>query len=322
MKDIQGGKLIEVDDTVEDEDVHRDAVLNLSTDITQALPHIMHADLIQQKALKILYARNAIVDVPSMDDDRNSKRYFVAGKGLNPYTLKITSNGKLNCSCPSFRYLKLCSHSVAIAERHNVLTLLLDDAKVSHRSSITYLISAAGMGRKGEQRRRKRTYESASASSAPKLIISTQRPFPEIWHNNEPFVATMVQEVSQDNNQCGQCRKEFPRGCLACIPYNVVLKHQERLQYLNRDRKKETDPLYLPSPGNKMTTKFYCIRKACILTRFPYFRQELLEIPQDVRLLLKEVTRSCLLSNSTLSSRDIEDSKQPSEKRKYLQFQS
>ncbi len=53
-----------------------------------------------------------------------------------------------------------------------------------------------------------------------------------------------------------------------------------------------------------------------------FFRQELLEIPQDVRLLLKEVTRSCFLSNSTLSSRDIEDSKQPSEKRKYLQFQS
>ena len=286
LKDIQDGKVIEVDDAGEDGDVYRDAVLNLSIDIVEALPNIMHADLIQQKALKLLNASSAIVDVPSMNDGGDQKRYFVAGKGLNPYTVKATSDGKVSCSCPSFRYMKLCSHSVAIAERHNVLALLVANSKVTHRSSITYPSSAAGMGRKGEQRRRKRAYQGALASS--ESLSSTQRPFTEIWHNNEPFIATMVHEVPQDKNICGQCRKEFPRGCLACIPYNIVLKHQGRWQYLNRDRKQETDPMYLPSPGNKMTTKFYCVSKACIKTRFPYFRQELFEIPQDVRQLLKD----------------------------------
>ena len=287
LKDIQEGKTIDIDEG-SDSDIYREAISNLSIDIVAALPHILHADLINQKALKILNSSNAIVEVPSMEAETSAKRYFIAGKGLQPNSVKVTSQKKVICSCPAFKYTKICSHSVAVAERHKILSHLLANVKISCRSSLTYPESAAGIGRKGEQRRRKRKYQDSSDVSSQQKRRSLGQPITEIWHNNEPFFVTFVDKVPAEKSYCGQCKQGFPRGILACIPFDIVLKHQERWQYLNRDRKSEAEPLYLPSPGNKLTTKFYCISKKCIMSRFPYFREELLQIPMAIKLQLKD----------------------------------
>lgn len=90
------------------------------------------------------------------------------------------------------------------------------------------------------------------------------------------------------------CSKEIPQTFLAIMPFDIVLKHKERWMYPNRG-KKDNEPAYLPSPGNKTTTRYYCINRVCIYKRFPYFKSELLEIPSEVQL--KESHRKLFVDN-------------------------
>ena len=55
--------------------------------------------------------------------------------------------------------------------------------------------------------------------------------------NNEPLVVTSVNDVPAEKNRCSHCGNEFPRGILSIIPYDIVLSHRERWEYLNRHRK-------------------------------------------------------------------------------------
>ena len=140
-----------------------------------------------------------------------------------------------------------------------------------------------GLVGKGGQPRRSRVYDRGSGQNEPEG--NTGPPFTEIWHNNEPFIVCHVNSIPRDKNKCGFCLKEFPQGILAIMPFDIALKHEERWLYPNRGRKGD-EPAYLPGPRNKMTTRYYCINAVCVYQRFPYFRKELLEIPQE--LLLKE----------------------------------
>ena len=76
-----------------------------------------------------------------------------------------------------------------------------------------------------------------------------------------------VTQVSLNKNQCGYCGKKIPRGPLAIVPFDIVIEHKERWQYLNRNRTSELDPVYLPSSSKIPTARFYCIITKCIHSR-------------------------------------------------------
>ena len=146
---------------------------------------------------------------------------------------------------------------------------------------MTYPIKADGAGRKGGQKRRERTYP----SSTDKSVNQWQHPFTEIWHNNEPFMIAKLRNIPIERSLCIYCQKEFPRGPLAIVPFDIVVAHRERWMSMNRNRTSDTKPLYIPSSAKKLTTKYYYIRRNCIYNRFPYFTSQLIKIDDGVILL-------------------------------------
>ena len=111
---------------------------------------------------------------------------------------------------------------------------------------------------------------------------STRQPFTEAWHNNEPLVLTFAEDVPDKKRRCGHCGFDFPSSILAVIPFDVVLSHMERWIYKNPD--KSSDQKFLVSAPGSKTKRYYCIKQECIFKRFPYFRGELLQIPEGMEL--------------------------------------
>ena len=71
------------------------------------------------------------------------------------------------------------------------------------------------------------------------------------------------------------------------LPFDLVLAHEEKWLY--------PDPI---SPGNRLpsakyTTKYYCIRRNCVMGRFPYFNKYL-EIPKQVERNIKEAHKKLI----------------------------
>ena len=152
------------------------------------------------------------------------------------------------------------------------------------RSAITYPLNTKGSGRKGGQKRRQRLYHPEKLFQGRDEENVSKNPFTQIWHNNNPLVICSVKSVPLNKNSCGYCGNEFPMGPLAILPFDIVISHKERWQYLNRKRESEHDPKYLPSPANSPTTRYYCIRRNCIYNRFPYFNATFLQV--DVSIIL------------------------------------
>ena len=69
------------------------------------------------------------------------------------------------------------------------------------------------------------------------------------------------------------------------VPFDINVAHRERQMYMNRNHTSDTEPLYVPSSAEKLTTKYYCIRRNCIYNRFPYFISQLFRTDGGVTLL-------------------------------------
>lgn len=183
------------------------------------------------------------------------------------------------------RLLRICSHAVAVANKERILDDLVKGVRVAYRSSITYPETNGGAGRKGGRKRKGRVYLQRPEVPAPSKRGATgdQSPFTEIWHNNEPLIMVKIDDIPLQKNACGYCGREFPRGFLCCIPFDVALSHRERWEYFDKDAK-EGEPRYKQSPYGKKTTRYYCISNNCIFNRFPYFQSDLFEKPEDLEL--------------------------------------
>ena len=184
---------------------------------------------------------------------------------------------------------------MAIAEKLRVLKDLVQGVRSAHRAAVTYPSAAGGAGRKGKLSRKSRQYAvKTTDGNGNTTSISQQAPFTKIWHNNEPLIIQRVADIPEEKSRCGYCGNDFPRGRLSYIPFDVAIAHKERWEYLNRQRKSDDDPFYLPSPHGKMTTRYYCVRRACVTKRFPYFTKDLVEVGENVNIsqshknLLKE----------------------------------
>ena len=91
-----------------------------------------------------------------------------------------------------------------------------------------------------------------------------------------------LKDIPIDRSLCAYCQKEFPRGPLAIVPFDIVAAHKERWMYMNRNRTSDALPLYIPSSAKKLTTKYYYICQNCIYNRFPYFTSQLVKIDDGV----------------------------------------
>ena len=100
--------------------------------LSEHLPNIFHADIIERKALNLLNNPVAISRSPSIAVNNTERVYLVVGKSSKvPYKLAVTKQGLVKCNCKGFRYLSLCSHSVAISEKEGSISLHIENVKKS-----------------------------------------------------------------------------------------------------------------------------------------------------------------------------------------------
>ena len=234
---------------------------------------MFHNKLISKKALKILNSGNGLVEKPTLESGGNDfVEYLVASDRGRHYNVKVKHGTKVVCSSKGFKYSKLCSHSVAVAEKKRILRNLIDNIKVGNRTQLTFPLKKSGSGRKGgKQRYTMDKHSKSQPSSIAHPKENNGSPFSEVWHNNKPLVLCLIHTLPK-GSLCYQCGVEFPSGSLLAEPFDIALKHEERWKYPN---KVSSSPKFLTSA--KMTTKYYCVRKQCVMERFPYFNAEFLD---------------------------------------------
>ena len=69
---------------------------------------------------------------------------------------------------------------------------------------------------------------------------------------------------------------------------DIILAHEENWMYPDPNNQGEK------LPSTRYTTKFYCIKRSCILNRFPYFGPAYLEISLELRSALKDAHRKLI----------------------------
>ena len=187
----------------------------------------------------------------------------------NSKSIIKSEKNTLKCNCKCFEYACVCSHSVVVAERDSLLKESLELVKSNRRKGSKFHSSNGlpGVGRKGQQQRRVRKYH----SSIERKPSQETWPFTEIWYNNKPLLVIPVRDIPENKCICSYYGDEFPRRPIAVVPFVIALAHEERWKYLNRNRKNENGPEFLPCAMNKLTKRFHCIRKDCAYKRFPYF---------------------------------------------------
>ena len=107
----------------------------------------------------------ATTESSTLDINRNHKTYFVAGeKQKKYYTVVKSEKNTLNCNYKGFEYACICSHAVAVVERDRLLKKFLDQVKSNRRKGNKFCSSnyLASVGRKGQQQRRVRKYDSGT----------------------------------------------------------------------------------------------------------------------------------------------------------------
>ena len=141
---------------------------------------------------------------------------------------------------------------------NSLLKKFLEQVKSNRRKGNKFCSSngLAGVRRKRQQQRRVRKYDYGTERK-PSEGTS---PFTEIWHNNNYFRVIRVGDIPENKWLCSYCGNEFPRGPIVVEPFDIVLAHEERWKYLNRNQKNENNPEFLPCAINKLTKRFYCIR--------------------------------------------------------------
>ena len=211
--------------------------------------------------------------------------YLVAGETNKEIrNVIVNENDMVKCNCRGYKFTKFCSHSVAISEEEDIQQNHL--AKVEgcrSRAAITYPLNSKGSGKKGDQKRRERSYKDKPFQEGIGITVN-QSPFTKTWHTSHPLKICSVLRVTSNKSSCGHCENEFPRGPLAIVPFDIVISNKERWEYLNRHRATENNPKYLPPPANFPTTWYQCIQRHYIYNRFLYFGSTILLVADDVVL--------------------------------------
>ena len=208
-----------------------------------------------------------------------------------------TKNGNFICHCNNAKSTSgLCQHTLALAEEKGCLHTFLSKF-YSKKNKATNIVKDNAPKRAGEKPKEKKKRKGQNnVESVPIVIkrrkaddeIDFQKPmmFSEIWHNKNPFNIVFTREEGKKSIKCESCTVEFPQGPLICIPQDVAVKHMERYLYPKKDEKGNL--IKMVPTWQKEAARFYCIRKACLLQRHPYFWKGMLRVDEHVRSRLKQ----------------------------------
>lgn len=109
--DVESRKLInfqlEEANETSDDVVKEPPLSALSVKLPHALPSILHADYIEQKALRILNTPGAIAPYAVIENEGKRKFMVTSGDG-KLYTASVQSSSKISCDCKGFRYDLFC----------------------------------------------------------------------------------------------------------------------------------------------------------------------------------------------------------------------
>ena len=59
--------------------------------------------------------------------------------------MKMLSSGLVTCNCKGFQFVKICKHSAAVAEKEQVLKILISKSKASQRAKLQKQSSGDGL---------------------------------------------------------------------------------------------------------------------------------------------------------------------------------
>ena len=247
---------------------------------------------IVREAEVLMNTPDAIQRKPSLNAGDICK-YLVAAKTCKKRIYECTVyRDHVTCNCPGYKFNALCKHSLCIAEKSQMLKLHIEHFKKSPRRSKP---SKSGLvvpekvapGKKGGATRNSWRQSHGLTSASCSKTQGVAHPFSEIHHIDRPLTACFLSDEPKAI-ECRYCRREFPRRVTA-VPFNLVLSHEEK--WLYPDPKNPANNL----SSAKYTKKFYCVRRRCIMGRFPYFNEKYLEIPDDVKIKLREGHKTLIM---------------------------
>lgn len=234
--------------------------------------------LIEQVSV-LVNSTNAIQRQPNLDATAKAK-FLVASKTAKSGYNTCTKNERhISCACNSYKHDSVCKHSLAVAIQQKCLQSHLQHIKQSNQRSRCGLVQPVNDNCAGKKGGKNKNRWRASRSREPQETQFAAAGFnPAVHHNDKPFIITFLDD-NPKATECRTCRTGFIRRT-KIIPFDIVLAHEERWMYPDqRDKTK-----WLPSA--KTTTKYYCVRKSCIMERFPYFNASFLVIPPEKKASL------------------------------------
>lgn len=197
----------------------------------------------------------------------------------------IAHKDHISCGCPSYKYNGVCKHSLCVAEKLNKLShhlryMAQKAGKGKATKSSLLEPVKEGAGKKGEKARNNwRGSRQADSATCTSSVVET--PFTKIHHNNCPLVLCFLQDHPKAVDW-KQCMFEFQRRPIIIL-LDIVVEHKERWMYPDPQNKGKQ------LPSTKHTTKYYCVKRSCIMKRFPYFNtSNFLTVSNEVRSRLKQ----------------------------------
>ena len=273
MEGVLQGKFVRVAATQKDADAEeREYQENCSKESIQAAVNgavrlLNLPSAIQQKATLQSQPRNTIYEVASRD-------------AKNGNLLCTVLKDHVKCRCPSFMYDSVCMHSIAVAQRADILEahVRFVVSAASHQAKSKTALAEANVnkgiaGKKGSRNKTPYRPQPIRATHKTNDAASSKKIYNEIHHNDNPFILHIL---PQEAKSCKQCRNNFCHR-IRVVPHDLVFEHKEKYYFpLNGDWKNK-------QVSNREASRYYHADAKCMRDRFPYFCNEYVKIPDDVK---------------------------------------
>ena len=211
-------------------------------------------------------------------------------------SVNVMVKGKIpTCRCRNAQSTSgLCAHILAVVDTMGSLADFLQhfNKKKGKAGNILYANMPKRAGEKLKEKKKRKGQNNVELDpimeeiERPDNDIDFQKPiaFSEIWHSNNKFFVVFTKDEAKAQ-KCESCKVEFARGGVVCIPQDIAILHKERYYY---PKKHSNGKITMEPTWNREASKYYCVKKECILRRHPYFWKGMIEIEENVKLNLKE----------------------------------
>lgn len=245
------------------------------------------ARAVEDGALMLLNSPAGIQNKATLQQGKPVK-YEVASQWAKHGRVECKVNQRyVSCQCPSFKADRVCKHSIAVAEKSGIIEQHLKyvcngggQRKGCRTALSEAYVDKAVSGKKGS----KNKYPYRPQRSNATANQSSGHLYTEIHHNDNPFVLQLLPEEAKF---CKGCNNSFCHR-VRILPHDLVLAHKERYFFpVDGDWKKK-------QATNKEATRYYHADPACLISRFPYFTNEYIQIHPDLKDLLTDSHKSYL----------------------------